>query len=149
MGRVRGAGLGITVHVAETKENSDNLEILSWRPDRLGHATFLSEDEMVLVEEQKLPIEICLSSNLQTTCKTVERFEDHHLSAWLQRNQPLVICTDDTLPFRTTLLGEYALLLAPTPLGLGLSEAVIQQIAETGFQCRFEKTADGIGRPRI
>jgi len=95
------------------------------------------------VEKQKLPIEICLSSNLQST---VERFQDHHLNAWLQLIQPLVICTDDTLPFRTTLLGEYALLLAPTPLGLGLSEAVIQQIAETGFQCRFEKTANGIAR---
>jgi len=61
----------------------------------------------------------------------------------------MLLKTDDTLPFRTTLLGEYALLLAPTPLGLGFSEAAIQQIAETGFQCRFEKTADGIARHRI
>ena len=65
MGHVRLAGLGMTVHVAETNENSDSLEILSWEPNRLGHATFLKGDEIALVEQRKIPIEICLSSNLQ------------------------------------------------------------------------------------
>jgi len=137
MRRVRLTGMGLTAHIAETRENSDSSEILSWRPDRLGHATFLSEDEIALVGRQQMGIEICLSSNLQ--CKTVERLQDHHLNVWLQRKQPLVICSDDTLPFRTTLLGEYALLLASPPLGLGLPEADIRQIAKSGFQCCFPR----------
>ncbi|KAK7688015.1 hypothetical protein QCA50_008385 [Cerrena zonata] len=37
------AGLGVTLHIAETKENpvEDTLKLLSFNPDRLGHATFL------------------------------------------------------------------------------------------------------------
>lgn len=50
--------------------------------------------------------------------------------------------TDDTLPFRTTLLEEYALLLAPPPLGLGLTESTVRGIAESGFQCCFKRTLD-------
>jgi len=45
--------------------------------------------------------------------------------------------TDDTLPFRTSLLGEYALLMAPPPLGLGLSEQEVETIAVMGMACRF------------
>lgn len=45
--------------------------------------------------------------------------------------------TDDTLPFRNSLLGEYALLMAPSPLGLGLSEPEIERIARMSMQSRF------------
>ena len=45
--------------------------------------------------------------------------------------------TDDTLPFRTTLLAEYALLLAKPPHGLGLSRTEIQKIAEMSMNARF------------
>ena len=34
----------------------------------------------------------------RSTCKTVERLQDHHLSAWLQQNQPLVICVSRGIP---------------------------------------------------
>ena len=46
--------------------------------------------------------------------------------------------TDDTLPFRNNLLGEYALLMAAPPLGLGLSEPEVTRIAEMGMQSRFK-----------
>lgn len=48
---------------------TDTPELLSWRPNRLGHATFLKEDdghndEMGVVAKASMGIEICLSSNL-------------------------------------------------------------------------------------
>ncbi|KAH0838685.1 hypothetical protein J3R83DRAFT_7012 [Lanmaoa asiatica] len=49
----------------------------------------------------------------------------------------MVSQTDDILPFRTTLLAEYALLLAKPPLGLGLSRSEVQKIAEMGMNARF------------
>lgn len=45
--------------------------------------------------------------------------------------------TDDVLPFRNSLLGEYALLLAQKPLGLGLSEDEVKRIAAGGLAARF------------
>ncbi|KAF7290771.1 Metallo-dependent hydrolase [Mycena indigotica] len=116
------AGLLITLHIAETAENSyeETKQLLSYQPNRLGHATFLDDEAKTLVRESKMCIEICLSSNI--LCKTVPRLEDHHIRYYIQHDHPVVICTDDTLPFRTSLEGEYALLLALPPLGLGLTE---------------------------
>ncbi|KAG5723724.1 Adenosine deaminase-like protein [Termitomyces sp. T112] len=116
------AGLGITLHIAETMYNTseDTLQLLSFSPDRLGHATFLDDEAKKIVAEKNPCIEICLSSNL--LCKTVPTLEAHHIRHYLKHGHPIAICTDDILPFHTSLLGEYALLLAPEPLGLGLSE---------------------------
>lgn len=65
------------------------------------------------------------------------------LTRIFERNQK----SDDTLVFRTTLLGEYALLLAERPLGLGLSEDVIKRLAEQSIESRFlgggKRTASG------
>lgn len=46
--RAREAGLGLTVHIAETTPTAHSIEsfaLLSWHPDRLGHATFLEEPQ--------------------------------------------------------------------------------------------------------
>ncbi|KAI9566956.1 hypothetical protein HD554DRAFT_2111417 [Boletus coccyginus] len=46
--RARAAGLGLTVHIAETKPIGHSIEsfvLLSQHPDRLGHATFLEEPQ--------------------------------------------------------------------------------------------------------
>jgi len=137
MQRVKQAALGITVHIAETPENTaeDTATILGWQPSRLGHATFLDEHSRNIVAREKMAIEVCITSNL--LCKTVPSIEDHPLNSWLKTEHPVVICTDDTLPFRTTLLAEYALLLAAPPLGFGFSEDQISAIAAGGLQCRF------------
>ncbi|KAJ7704785.1 Metallo-dependent hydrolase [Mycena rosella] len=131
------AGLGITLHIAETTSNSDaeTLQLLSYAPDRLGHATFLNDEAKMIVRRKKTCVEICLSSNL--LCKTVAKLDDHHIRYYLRQDHPIAICTDDTLPFRTSLLGEYALLLAPKPLGLGLSEGEVRRIADMGMAARF------------
>lgn len=48
--------------------------------------------------------------------------------------------TDDILPFRTSLIGEYALLIAPPPFGLGLSEDEVRAIAKMSMDARFDTT---------
>lgn len=82
------AGLGITLHIAEVcthilrqinqvsrilthissqtidNTNDETLEFLSWGPNRLGHATFLSIEACEVVARESMAIEICLSSNL-------------------------------------------------------------------------------------
>jgi len=139
--RAREAGLGLTLHVAETPENTitDTTEILELLPAgskaRLGHATFLDPATQLIVLNRKHAVEICLSSNL--LCKTVSTIDAHHIVGYMKAGHPLAISTDDILPFRTSLLGEYALLLAAPPLGLGLSEDEVRKIAEGGLSSKF------------
>ncbi|TRM58091.1 Metallo-dependent hydrolase [Schizophyllum amplum] len=134
----REAGLGITLHIAETPDNTreDTLELLSFKPNRLGHATFLDDETIHAVVQADTCIELCLSSNI--LCKTVTSLDAHHIRHYLKHDHRIAICTDDALPFRTNLVAEYALLLAPRPLGLGLSELEVARIAEMGMGGRFE-----------
>ncbi|KAF8168483.1 hypothetical protein B0H34DRAFT_646085 [Crassisporium funariophilum] len=130
-------GLGITLHIAETAANTpeETHKLLSYNPDRLGHATFLNAEATSIALNKKMCIEICLSSNL--LCKTVSTLESHHIHQYLKCGHPIAICTDDILPFRTSLIGEYALLLAKPPYGLGLSEESIRKVAKMSLQARF------------
>ncbi|KAG6907228.1 hypothetical protein DXG01_009846 [Tephrocybe rancida] len=133
----REAGLGVTVHIAETEKNTpeETMKLLSFAPDRLGHATFLDEDAKRIAATNNTCIEICLTSNL--LCKTVPTLDAHHIQHYLKHGHPVAICTDDVLPFRTTLEAEYALLLAPAPLGLGLSEDEVRTLGEMSLRSRF------------
>ncbi|PCH33178.1 Metallo-dependent hydrolase [Wolfiporia cocos MD-104 SS10] len=133
----KAAGLGVTLHIAETEDTpvAEIHTLLSFNPDRLGHATFLDTPMRELVRSRKTCIEICLSSNL--LCKTVPVLADHHVRWYLREDHPVAICTDDILPFRNSLLGEYALLMAAPPLGLGLTEAEVERVARMAMECRF------------
>ncbi|KAG1849346.1 hypothetical protein C8R48DRAFT_614175 [Suillus tomentosus] len=146
LSRAKGAGLGLTVHIAESTENTteDSLALLSCRPDRLGHATFLSDELKAnnarANRHYKPCIEICLSSNLLG--KTAASLDAHHIHYYLKNDHPIVICTDDTLPFRTSCLGEYSLLLAQPPLGLGLSRGDVARVARMGLDAAFLRPCD-------
>ncbi|KAJ3742992.1 Metallo-dependent hydrolase [Lentinula detonsa] len=137
MGKVREVGLGLTVHIAEIpgSVSGDTQHLLSFTPDRIGHGTFLSEKEKEIVLERRIPVEVCLSSNI--ICKTVPDLASHHIRYYLERDHPIVLCTDDTLPFRTSLTAEYALLLAKSPFGLGLSREEVRRVAEWSLEVRF------------
>lgn len=51
--------------IRQTVENTpeDTLKLLSFEPDRLGHATFLNDEAQASVVREKMTIEICLTSN--------------------------------------------------------------------------------------
>ncbi|KZT42183.1 Metallo-dependent hydrolase [Sistotremastrum suecicum HHB10207 ss-3] len=128
-------GLAITVHIAETAANpeTETNGLLDLPPSRLGHATFLNDEACARVLKEKIPIEICLSSNLLKIILYASVSVHDHF------NRRLLISpqTDDILPFRNSLLGEYALLLAKPPLGLGLARSEIERIAKQGMESRF------------
>ncbi|CAE6533350.1 unnamed protein product [Rhizoctonia solani] len=140
--RAREAGLGLTLHIAETSRNSseDTMSLLELLPagfkGRVGHATFLDPAAQLIVLNRRLPIEICLSSNL--LAKTVLTIDVHHVNDYMIIGHPIAISTDDILPFKTSLLAEYALLMA-TPYGLGLEEDEVRKIAAGGWESRFSK----------
>ena len=86
----------------------------------------------------------------------MKSLEDHHVNYHFSLNHPVAICvstlvnrvlsdaqqmmfrkTDDTLPFRNSLLGEYAMLLAQKPVGLGLDEEDVRTVARMSMDSRF------------
>ena len=100
---------------------------------RIGHATRLFEDESLTqyVNDRRIPLEICLTSNVQT--HAVESYEEHPLRRYYDRGMMVVLNTDNRLMSGTTLTDEY--LHAATKLGFDLSE--LTTIALNGFQSAF------------
>lgn len=59
--------LACAVHARlKTVKNTaeETMRLLSLRPDRLGHATFLDAEAKQFVRDHNIAIEICLTSNL-------------------------------------------------------------------------------------
>ena len=55
---------------------AETQRILDFRPDRLGHMCCLTPDLLHELKDSRIPVELCLSSNVIT--KSVKGFPDHH-----------------------------------------------------------------------
>lgn len=105
----RRADLGITCHAGE-----------AWGPDsvrealydcgahRIGHGTRLIEDASLLqyVNDRRIPIEVCLTSNVQT--RATPAFAAHPARDYRARGVVVTLNTDNTLMSGVTLSDEYA-----------------------------------------
>ncbi|KAJ8029819.1 Adenosine deaminase-like protein [Holothuria leucospilota] len=112
LSKARNSGLKLALHLAEIKDRSEeSLMLLQVPPDRIGHGTFIhpssggNKEMEDLVTRLKIPLECCLTSNL--IGRTVKSYSDHHFKYWLDKNHPVVLCTDDKGVFSTTLSEEY------------------------------------------
>ena len=82
------------------------------KPDRLGHCTFLNCFQMDKVNKEKIPVEICPTSNLCCAKDALNMVCNlNHLKYLHGLEHNFTICTDDTMLFNTNLsteLFEYA-----------------------------------------
>lgn len=127
-------GLGITVHAGEAAGPESVAEaIYSCGANRIGHGTRLIEDPALLeyVRERRIPIEINLTSNLQT--RVVAEIGRHPLRTYLDRGVTVTLCSDNWLMSDVTLSSEYA--LATTALGVSADE--LRTLILTGFRAAF------------
>lgn len=108
---------------------------------RLGHATRLIEDESLTqyVNDRRIPLEICLTSNVQT--RAVTSYESHPLRRYFDRGLNVVLNTDNRLMSGTTLTDEY--MHAARSLDFTFDE--LSRVARNGFASAFasweERTA--------
>jgi len=100
---------------------------------RIGHATRLIEDPALMeyVNDRRIPLEICLTSNVQT--RVARSYESHPLRIYYDLGLPVVLNTDNRLMSDTTLTDEYV--HAATHLGFTVDE--LGTIALTGFESAF------------
>ncbi|XP_044265425.1 adenosine deaminase-like protein [Tribolium madens] len=111
--KARNCGLFITLHCAEIKNDEEVEEILKFRPDRIGHGTFLhpnfggNDSIWKLYLDTNIPLECCLTSNV--ACGTAKSYKQHHLQEWIKNSLPFTLCTDDKGVFGTNLSKELGL----------------------------------------
>ncbi|XP_058804153.1 adenosine deaminase-like protein [Phymastichus coffea] len=111
--QARSAGLKIAAHCAEVANEVETIDIIKFKPERLGHGTCIhpssggTEELYQILLESKIPVELCLTSNIK--CKTVLTYDVHHFQYLYESKHPICICTDDKGVFDTTLSKELAL----------------------------------------
>jgi adenosine deaminase len=130
----RAHDLAVTVHAGEGYgAESVRQAVHDCGADRIGHATRLFEDPELAqyVNDRRLALEICLTSNVQT--RAVPAYEVHPLRAYYDQGHNVVLNTDNRLMSGTTLTDEYA--HAARALGFSLRE--LADIARNGFASAF------------
>jgi adenosine deaminase len=126
--------LACTCHAGEGADSSYVREAVHvCGAHRIGHGTRLFEDESLTqyVNDRRIALEICLTSNVQT--RAVESYETHPLRRYFDRGMNVVLNTDNRLMSGTTLTDEY--LWAAKSLGFNFDE--LAQIAVNGFASAF------------
>ena len=107
--RAKDNGLFLTIHMGEALDEKDQYKILeTLKPHRIGHGVFLTAEALQWVLDNRIPIEVCLTSS--KIVHMTERFEDHPALNYYLLGHPIIICTDDPLIFRTSLSKEYKIL---------------------------------------
>jgi adenosine deaminase len=99
---------------------------------RIGHGTRLYEDPALLdfVNDRRIPIEICITSNVQTRVAT---YRDHPVRRYFDAGVNVVLNTDNRLMSGTTLTDEYSHAAAD----LGFTAGELGRIALNGFESAF------------
>jgi len=102
--------LARTVHAGEADgAHSIYDAIHGLKAERIGHGTHLFQDTDLLhyIRDKQIPLEVCLSSNLQT--KAVTSLESHPIQDYFKQNVMLTLNTDSYLISGTTLTKEFEL----------------------------------------
>jgi len=139
-----------TVHAGEAYGPESIFQAITvCHANRIGHGTFLFstskiqdesiEDREQYVEQlaeyiasQRITLEVCLTSNLQTT-PSIRSGADHPLRRMLAHNLSLSLCTDNRLVSNTTVTRELQLAVDE----LDLSPRQLRNVVIAGFKGSF------------
>lgn len=155
--KAKAAGLKVTLHFAEAPVSASDEELwtlLSWGPERIGHAIHVKEELKREVVRRRIGVEICLSCNVHARMIT-GGFGEHHLGWWkgagvgvapsvsvgpgkcgpedLEMQTDGVLQTDDVGVFCSPLSDEYYL----AALHFGLSRSDVRQLCEGAVDVVF------------
>jgi adenosine deaminase len=142
----------ITLHFAEIpQDGTGELDLmLSWQPQRLGHAIHIPSSLKPLITQRGLGLELCLSCNVLCNL-TQGGFSNHHFGEWWKNGGKIALSTDDVGIFERGLSEEYALAAEHFGLDkrqlLGLSRGAVNVIfGGDGERQRMGVLLDGFER---
>lgn len=147
--------LGLTVHFAEMpsfiRQPLELEEMLSWNPDRLGHAIHIPLEMREEIVKRGIAVELCLTCNVLAGMlpeKEKAGFAEHHFGWWWaqslkKKGISISLGTDDVGVFLSGLSEEYA--LAAEHFGLGEEELIrlTRSAAKGAFDKRAIELVDG------
>ncbi len=104
------ADVPFTIHTGECGSYDNIAEAVAFGARRIGHGcgAIFSESCMNLLEREKIVLEMCPTSNLQT--KAVASIEAHPIRRFFDRGMQVTVNTDNMTVSDTTLEQEYRLL---------------------------------------
>ncbi len=106
--RVGNANIAATIHAGEAYGPESIHQALHYcNANRIGHGTRLFEDPdlMDYVNNFRIPIEICMTSNVQT--RAVESLDEHPVRLYYDEGLVVTLNTDNRLMSATTVTEEY------------------------------------------
>jgi adenosine deaminase len=126
--------ISITIHAGEAFGAPSIHQALHYcRARRIGHGTHLNEDPDLMnwVNDHRIPVEICLASNLQT--KAIPDYQSHPILRFMSDGLRVTLNTDNRLVSGTTVTNEYRLAVE----NYGLGEDDILGLVMNGFKSAF------------
>lgn len=132
--RAQRHGLRLTAHAGETTGPESiraALDVLG--AERIGHGLSAVQDAALMrrLAEAKIPVEICLSSNVRTRCCAA--LKNHPLQQYVEAGMIVTLNTDDPAMFATTLSREYRLAQDT----FGFSDEQLRRFARASFEGSF------------
>jgi adenosine deaminase len=131
---IRNNNVNLTIHAGEAYgPESIHQAVHMCGAHRIGHATRLREDGGLLnyMNDHRIPIEICLSSNIQT--RAANSFEAHPLPFYLSYGLRCTINTDNRLMTATTVTEEFWRTVEYYDLNIG----DLRKLMINGFKSSF------------
>jgi adenosine deaminase len=132
--RVLNSNVNITIHAGEAFGAPSIHQALHYcRAHRIGHGTHLNEDRALMdwVNDHRIPVEVCLASNLQT--KAIPDYQSHPIRQFMAEGLRVTLNTDNRLVSGTTVTNEYRLAVE----NYGLDEDEVLTLVMNGFKSAF------------
>ncbi|MBU8871082.1 MAG: adenosine deaminase [Gemmatimonadales bacterium] len=126
--------VNITIHAGEAFGAPSIHQALHYcRAHRIGHGTHLIADPDLMnwVNDHRIPVEICLASNLQT--KAIPDYQSHPIRRFMQEGLRVTLNTDNRLVSGTTVTNEFRLAVE----NYSLSEDEVLGLVMNGFKSAF------------
>jgi len=142
---IRNKNFNITIHAGEAFGIESIWQAIQiCGAHRIGHATRLIEDMTItgsrivnmgtlsnFIKDKRLPMEICLSSNIHTGC--AKSFDEHPFRIFFRNNFRTIICTDNRLMSKTTLSKEFEIAVEYFNLTLNEIEKLTVNAMKSAF----------------
>lgn len=132
-------GIPFTIHAGEADSAQSIRDAIAFGAKRIGHGIHAQEDSelMDLLATEKIGLEMCPTSNLQT--KAVSSLKEYPLRTFLKKGILATINTDNTTVSQTTLSQEFALLEKEYHLTKEEKKELYQNAIEIAFLSPEEK----------